>query len=109
MIQSTLEPFLKSADQIRMDNESRKLVERYWSTTNERPTDLLARAEEYLAENKESGNNHARSIATLVDLIENGTVNDRRNPSNRSRKKVRLPPVNWNLLRTLALIMRDVK
>ena len=109
MIQSTLEPYLMTADEIRMDNESRKLEERYWSTTNENPEDLLARAEEYLSENKKSGNNHARSIAILMDLIENGTVNDRRNPSNRGRKKVRLPPMNWNLLRTLALIMRSMK
>ena len=109
MTQSTLEPYLKTPDEIRMDNESRKLEGRYWNTTSESPSDLLARAAEYLSENKKSGNNHARSIAILVDLIKNGTVNDRRNPSNRGRKKVRLPPMNWNLLRTLALIMRSMK
>ncbi len=109
MTQSTLEPYLKTPDEIRMDNEVQKLEERCWSITNESPNDLLARAEEYLAENKKSGNNHPRDITVLVDLIENGTVNDRRNPVNRGREKVRLPPMNWNLLRTLALIMKDVK
>ena len=109
MTQSTLEPYLKTADEIRMDNESRKLEERYWSTTNERPDDLLTRAEAFLSENEKSGSNHATDLAILVDLIKNGTVNDRRDPANRGREKIRLPPMNWNLLRTLALIMRSTK
>lgn len=77
MTQSTLEPYLKIGDEIRLDNESRKLEERYWSTTSENPNDLLARAEEFLSENEKSSNNRARDIAIPVDLIENGTVKQR--------------------------------
>ncbi|MCL4447790.1 MAG: hypothetical protein M1556_01205 [Candidatus Thermoplasmatota archaeon] len=109
MTQSTLEPYLKTPDEIRLDNEARKLEKRYWNTTSENPNDLLARAEEYLLENGKSDIKHVRDVGILVDLIKNGTVNDRRNPSNKGREKVRLLPMNWNLLRTLALIMRGMK
>jgi hypothetical protein len=95
--------------EIRLENESRKLEERYWSTTNEKPDDPLARAEELLSQNKKSDNNHIRGIVILVDLIKDGTVNDRKNPANKGKEKIRLLPMNWSFLRTFALIMRDMK
>ncbi|MCL5408122.1 MAG: hypothetical protein M1518_02000 [Candidatus Thermoplasmatota archaeon] len=109
MTQSTLEPYFKTPDEIRLENESRKLEERYSITTNERPTDLLAMTKAFLTDSKKSDNNRIRGIGILVDLIENGTVYDRRNGASRGREKIRLPPMNWNLMRTLALIMRNMK
>ncbi|MDA8054213.1 MAG: hypothetical protein M0Z77_01005 [Thermoplasmatales archaeon] len=103
-IQSTLEVYLKSPEEIRYEQMDKILEEKYWRATNEPPKQLIERTEKWLESSK--GDQEVWRVAILLDEIENGTVNDLRNPRNKGKERVRLEPMNWNLLTTLALIMK---
>jgi hypothetical protein len=104
MKQCTLESYLKSPQEIRAEDNSRNLEEKYWQITDEEPEELIKRTGIWLGNN--SGTK-ASKVAILLDLVEDGIANDFRNPKNKGRKKFRLEPMNWNLLTTLALIMKE--
>jgi len=104
LTQSTLESYLKSPEEIRVKENAKKLEEKYWRITNEEPEELIKRAETWLGKN--SGTK-ASKVAILLKLVEDGIINDFRNPMNKGKNKIRLEPMNWNLLTTLALIMKE--
>jgi len=91
-------------EQIRVEENAKKLEEKYWRITNEEPEELIKRAETWLGKN--SGTK-ASKVAILLGLVEDGIINDFRNPMNKGKNKIRLEPMNWNLLTTLALMMKE--
>jgi len=93
-------------EQIRVEENARKLEEKYWRITNEEPEELINRTGIWLGKN--SGTK-ASKVAILLELVEDGIINDFRNPMNKGKNKIRLEPMNWNLLTTLALMMKEDK
>jgi len=69
--------------------------EEYWKLTNSPP-------EEILKEAYELGD---PSVLVLVDEIERGVKNDRRNPKFRGKEEYALPPGSWHLLAQLVRIL----
>jgi hypothetical protein len=91
-------------EQIRAEENAKKLEEKYWRITNEEPEELIKRTGIWLGKN--SGTK-ASKVAILLELVEDGIINDFRNPMNKGKNKIRLEPMNWNLLTTLALMMKE--
>jgi hypothetical protein len=104
MTQSTLESYLKSPEEIRAENNARNLEEKYWQITDEEPEELVKRTGIWLRNNSGA---KAAKVAILLEMVEDGIINDFRNPMNKGKKKFRLEPMNWNLLTTLALMMKE--
>jgi hypothetical protein len=103
MKQATLESYLKSPEEIRAEKNAKNLEEKYWQITDEEPEKLVKRTGIWLQHN--SGDKAAK-VAIVLGIVEDGVTNDLRNPKNKGKKKYRLEPMNWNLLTTLALIMK---
>jgi len=95
---------IRLPEQIRVEENAKKLEEKYWRITNEEPEELIKRTGIWLGKN--SGTK-ASKVAILLELVEDGIINDFRNPMNKGKNKIRLEPMNWNLLTTLALIMKE--
>jgi len=69
--------------------------EEYWKLTNKPPQDTLREASEF----------NDPDILVLVDEIERGVKNDRRNPKFRGKEEYSLPPRSWSLMAQLVKIL----
>ena len=69
--------------------------EEYWKLTNKPPQEILKEADEL----------GDPSVLILVDEIERGVKNDRRNPKFRGREEYALPPGSWPLMVNLLKIL----
>jgi len=72
-----------------------KWEEEYWKLTNNSPQEILKEAYEL----------GDPSVLLLVDEIERGIKNDRRNPKYRDREQYALHPGSWHLLAQLVRIL----
>jgi len=69
--------------------------EEYWKLTNSPPEEILKEAYEL----------NDPSVLILVDEIERGVKNDRRNPKFRGMEEYALPPGSWHILTQLVRIL----
>ena len=73
--------------------------EEYWKLTNKHPEEILKEAYEL----------NDPGVLLLVDEIERGVKNDRRNPKFRGKEEYALPPGSWHLMVNLLRILKAKK
>ena len=71
----------------------------YWKLTNNSPQEILKEAYEL----------GDPGVLLLVDEIERGVKNDRRNPKFRGKEEYALPPGSWHLMVNLLRILKAKK